>query len=129
MLRILVFDEPFTLKLRVEGELSRNTLPRYEEAITWATAHRANRKLLVDVGDLTLLDSAAEHAILTETHSGVYFVGAVSRFAELLRREEQRECEQSCSLLRRIGFALTEHCRASVRPICMKLYRLVRSEV
>ena len=128
MLRILIFDEPFTLKLRVEGELDRNSLPQYEGAINSATAHRGDRKLLVDVSDLTLMDSAAEQAVIAESHTGVHFVGAANRLAELLHREEERECEQRCSLLKRIGFTLTEHCRASVRPICMKLYRLLHSE-
>ncbi len=128
MLRIFVFDEPFTLKLRMEGELDRASLPRYEAAITSAASKRGNRKLLVDVTDLTISDSAAEQAIVVGSHAEVHFVGAVNRIAEVLHKEEQRECQQRCSLLKKLGFILTEHCRASVRPICVKLYRLLHSE-
>jgi hypothetical protein len=128
MLRIFVFDEPFTLKLRVEGELSRASLPQFTAAISSARSNRGDRKLLIDVAGLTVADSDAEQMILRENYTDVHYIGAANRIAELLHEEEQWRCRQRCSLLRKIGFSLTEHCRESTRPLCLKLYRLLHSE-
>lgn len=128
MLRIFVFDEPFTLKLRLEGQLNRGSLPQYEAALASARARRGSRKLLIDAKDLTIADSESEQAIVESSHSEFHFVGAENQIAELLHIEEQRECRQRCSLLKRIGFSVAERCRDSARPICTKLYRLLHSE-
>jgi hypothetical protein len=129
MLRIFLFDEPFTLKLRLEGELDRVSLPQLEAAISLARAKRADRKLLIDVAELTVAGPDAEQALIAGTHAGLHYVGAGKTIAELLRQEEQRDCRRRCTLLKKIGFALTERCRDSTRPLCVKLYRLLHSEV
>lgn len=127
MLRILIFDEPFTLKLRAEGVLTEGALPEFFEALAAGAARCGGRKLLVDAGDLKLEGAAAESAILEAQQTGVHFVAVVGRVAELLRNQVQRECRARCSLLRRIAFFLTESCQSSPRPICIKLYRLLHS--
>jgi len=128
MLRIFSFDEPLTLKLRLEGELDCSSLPQYETAISAARTQRRGRKLLLDVGDLTLADSAAEEAIVEGSHTELRFVAAVSRTAELLRSEERRECQKRCPWWKRIALFVAERFRLSACPVCMKLSRLLNSE-
>ena len=128
MLRIFFFDEPLTLKLRLEGELDSSSLPQYEAAVSSAKAQRHGRKLLLDVNELTLADYSAEQAILEGSQSEIHFVAAVSRVAELLRQEELRECQKKCPWWKRTALFLAERCRASARPVCMKLFRLLNSE-
>jgi hypothetical protein len=128
MLRFFIFDEPFTLKVLLEGELDRTTLPQYEAAIASARAERGNRKLLVDVKDLTLADSAAEQALLGENHSELHYVAPAGRIAELLSHREHRECRKQSSFARKITCYFAELCESLTRPICVKLFRSLRPE-
>lgn len=128
MLRIVSFDEPLTLKLRLEGELDSSSLPQYERAVSSARAQRGGRKLLLDVGDLTLADAAAEEAIVEGSHNELQFVAAVNRTAEVLLEEERRNCQKGCPWWKRIALSLAERFRSSSCPVWMKLSRLLNSE-
>jgi len=127
MLLILTFDEPLTLKLRLEGILDESTLTDFREAIFAAMAARGSRKLRVDVGDLTLKGPLAESAIMQFIGEGVTLVAAVGRLAELIQRHEKRECAAKCTLLQRLVFSLATACNSSPRPICNKLSRLLHN--
>ena len=106
MLRMLVFDEPFTLKIRAEGILDQESLQQFQLALADAEANRNGRKLLVDVGDLVPSDRAAESTIVNERQRGIQFVAAQARIAELLRDQEQQDCHSHCGLLRRLTASL-----------------------
>jgi hypothetical protein len=128
MLRIFFFDEPLTLKLRLEGELDSSSLSQYDTAVSSAMAQRGNRRLLLDVKDLTLADSAAEQAIREGSHTELRFVAAVSRTAELLRQEEFTDCQKHCPWWKRIATFLVERFRSFICPVLMKLSRSLNSE-
>jgi hypothetical protein len=117
MLRFFVFDEPFTLKLLLEGELDRTAISQYETAISTAKAERGDRKLLVDVKDLTLVDPAAEQTLLGMRLSEMHFVAAEGRIAELLRQQEHRKCQQQPSFTDRIKCFFAELFEAFARPM------------
>jgi hypothetical protein len=127
MLRFFVFDEPFTLKLLLEGELDRASLPQYETALHSAQAERGNRKLLVDLKDLTLADSAAEQALLAGSHSELHFV-PVGKVAELLREQERRDCREQSSFAKKVACFFVGQYESLARPICVKLFRSPYSE-
>jgi hypothetical protein len=128
MLRIFSFDEPLTLKLRLEGELDRSSLPQYETAVSSAMDQRSGRKLLLDIGDLTLADSAAEEAIVQGSRTELHFVAAVNRSAEVLREEERTECKKRCPWWKRIALLLAEQLGSSTCPVWMKLSRSLNNE-
>lgn len=127
MLRMLVFDEPFTLKIRAEGVLGEKSLQQFQQALADAEVRRDDRRFLVDVGDLALADHAAESAILESRERGIQFVAARARIAELLHNQEQQDCHAHCSLLQRFVFWLTSSCESSSHPICAKLYKLMHA--
>jgi hypothetical protein len=127
MLRVLVFDEPFTLTLRIEGVLDTTSIAEFHRAVAVAKAKKGNRKFLADVGELKLQDAAAESALLEERNAGLRLFAASGRIAELLQQQERRECESRCSVLQRIAFVLTAFCKTSSRPFCLKLYRLLNA--
>ncbi len=126
-MRILLFDEPFTLTLRMEGTLDSDSAPEFLRAIGSASEDARGRKLLADVGDLRVEGTEADSAILRAAELGVHFLAAPRGIATVLEDEEQRACRSRCRPLRRLGFALTARCRESTRPLCMKLYRLFHS--
>lgn len=128
MLRILVFDEPFTLKVRAEGVLDHESLQQFQQALADAELRCDTRRFLVDVGDLALADHAAESAILKSRERGIQFVAARARIAELLHNQEQQDCHAHCGLLRRLVFRLTSSCESSPRPICAKLYKFMHTD-
>jgi len=129
MLRIFVLDEPLTLKLRLEGVLDDISLPEFDAAIAAARAQRGNRRFAADVGNLRVLGAAAQRAILEKKRSGLTFVAAIGSLAELLKQQEQRDCQAQCGLLRRIAFFASRSCESSTRPLCMRLHRLLHGYV
>lgn len=128
MFRVLVFEEPSTLKLRLEGELDDATVPLFFRAIVDAKAHQGERRLFIDIGDLAVEDETAESAILDESRAGVTFVATSGRIAELLSQQEQRDCSENCGILRRVAYALSLRCQSSSRPLCARIYHLLHSE-
>ena len=125
MLRILVFDEPFTLTLRMEGSLDSRTLPEFYRSVAIAGAQLGKRKFLADVGDLALEGEDAEAALIEAKSKGVRFFGYRGRIAAALERQEEQQCRDRCSRIRRIGFLLSNRCKRSPRPFCLKLYRIL----
>jgi len=128
MLNILIFDEPLTLKLRLEGELDASSVHEFHGAVAAAGRMRGSRRLVVDVGDMTLQGPEAESAILKSRHNGIAFVAATGPFAELIQQQERKECSAKCGLVKRIAFALSCACQSSPRPMCIKLYRRLHSQ-
>lgn len=124
MLNVLVFDEPTTLKLRMEGLLDDSTLPRFREAIFESVRFIGHRKLLIDAGDLEVDGERAKSILLSAIQQGVTVVAARGTVARLLEQQEVRTCKESCGLFRRISFFFWLQCRISDNPICMSFSRL-----
>lgn len=117
MLRFFHFDEPSILKLLLEGDLNQASLPQYEKTIASAKAERGDRKLLVDVKDLRLADLDAEQALLEGRRSGLQFVAAEGRIAELLSKEERCKCRRQPRFTKRVQCLLTELRESLTRPV------------
>lgn len=127
MLRVLVFDEPLTLVLRVEGVLDVASVGEFHRAVASAKAQRGDRQLVADVGNMRLQDADAESALIKERNAGLRLFAATGRVAEVLERQDRRACESKCGKIRRIAFELTTHCNKSSRPLCRNLYRLLHA--
>ena len=63
MLRVLVFEEPFSVKLRLEGKLTSQTAPVL--AKQWANVRGGlkGRKAILDLGDVPEVDAAGRSAL------------------------------------------------------------------
>jgi ABC-type transporter Mla MlaB component len=63
MLRVLVFEEPFSVKLRLEGKLTSQTAPVL--AKQWASVRGGlkGRKAILDLGDVPEVDAAGRSAL------------------------------------------------------------------
>jgi len=54
MLRILVFDEPYSVKLRLEGELTAQTVPVLTQRWAEVRSRLKSRKAILDLGGMLL---------------------------------------------------------------------------
>ncbi len=71
MLRILVFEEPYSVKLRLEGELTDQTAPQL--TLRWAEVRSRlkDRKAILDLGDVVNVDEAGRSMLGWLTEAGV----------------------------------------------------------
>ena len=120
MLRVIVLDEPFVLKLRLQGTLNNESARGYQSALERARAQRGDRRLILDVGDLVLEDEHAGSVVL-ESMQGVEFSATNGRFADLLRAKEDRDCQARCGAFRRLAYSLSKLCESSSSRMCSRL--------
>lgn len=71
MLRIIVFDEATSVKLRLEGKLTKQTAPLLSES--WAEVRNRlnNRKPILDLGDVVEIDETGRRTLGWLARSGV----------------------------------------------------------
>jgi hypothetical protein len=89
MLRIFVFEEPFSVKLRLEGALTSQTVPLLTQR--WADVKRSlkGRKAILDLGDLVDFDDAGRSTLRWLGESGARFGYAPPSLRSLI--EELRD--------------------------------------
>ena len=73
MLRILVFDEPFSVKLRLEGELTDETAPQLTERWAEVRSRLKDRRAILDLGDVVKVDESGRHLLSWLVDAGVRF--------------------------------------------------------
>ncbi len=71
MLRILVFDEPYSVKLRLEGKLTDQTVPLLTERWAEVRSRLHGRKAIIDLGDVDEVNEAGRRALAWLLESGV----------------------------------------------------------
>jgi hypothetical protein len=73
MLRVFVFEEPFSVKLRLEGQLTSQTVPILTQK--WAEVHSRlkDRKAILDLGDLVEFDESGRSTLRWLAQSGARF--------------------------------------------------------
>ncbi len=71
MLRILVFDEPFSVKLRLEGELTGPTTAQLTQRWAEVRERLRNRKAILDLGDVVKVDEAGRGMLGELADAGV----------------------------------------------------------
>jgi len=84
MLRIFVFEEPFSVKLRLEGQLTAQTVPMLTQK--WAEVHSRlkERKAILDLGDLVEFDESGRSTLHWLAQSGARFGYAHPRIRPLV---------------------------------------------
>lgn len=73
MLRILVFEEPFSVKLRLEGRLTDQTATQLTERWGEVRGKLKNRKAILDLGDVVEVDEAGREMLGELAGAGVRF--------------------------------------------------------
>jgi anti-anti-sigma regulatory factor len=63
MLRVFVFEEPFSVKLRLEGKLTSQTAPVLVERWAKVRAALKGRKAILDLGDVPEVDAAGRSTL------------------------------------------------------------------
>ena len=71
MFRILVFEEPFSVKFRLEGKLTSQTVPLLAQRWADARSGLKGRKAILDLGDVPEVDDAGRSTLLWLATSGV----------------------------------------------------------
>jgi hypothetical protein len=71
MLRILAFEEYTSVKLRLEGELTEETVPLLTQRWAEVRGRLKDRKPILDLGDLVQVDEAGRRALAWLASSGV----------------------------------------------------------
>lgn len=71
MLRILVFEEYTSVKLRLEGELTAETVPLLTEYWAGIRSRLNKRRAILDLGDVVQIDEAGRRALAWLASSGV----------------------------------------------------------
>ena len=70
MLRIFVFEEPFSVKLRLEGQLTSQTVPLLTQRWADVRSSLKGRKAILDLGDLNEFDEAGRSTLRWLATSG-----------------------------------------------------------
>ena len=70
MLRIFVFDEPYSVKLRLEGELTAQTVPLLNQRWAEVRSRLKGRKAILDLGDVVAVDESGRHTLAWLTGAG-----------------------------------------------------------
>ncbi len=71
MLRIVVFDEATSVKLRLEGKLTKETTPSLTERWAEVRSRLTDRKAILDLGDVVEIDEAGRRTLAWLARSGV----------------------------------------------------------
>ena len=118
MLRILVFEEPFSVKLRLEGQLTDQTALQLTQRWGEVRERLKNRKAILDLGDVVEVDDAGREMLGELAGAGVRFAYAHPKLQPII---DDLNCRQAGSkrfsmLTTRSGDSLLN--RLLVRLIC-----------
>jgi len=70
MLRVLVFDEPYSVKLRLEGKLIAQTVPLLTQRWAEVRSRLRGRRVILDLGDVVEVDETGRHTLAWLASSG-----------------------------------------------------------
>jgi ABC-type transporter Mla MlaB component len=92
MLRILVFEEYSSVKLRLEGKLTEKTVPLLSKRWAEVRSRLKGRKAILDLGDVVQIDETGRRTLAWLARSGVKFGYAHPTVRPIL---EDLACAQS----------------------------------
>lgn len=71
MLRALIFEEPLSVKIRLEGDFTAQAVPEVMQQWTGVREKLHERKAILDLGDLRSIDQSGKGVLKNLTRSGV----------------------------------------------------------
>ena len=125
MLRILVFDDPYTVKLRLEGRLTSETVPLLAQYWAEVRSTLKGRRAILDLGDVVEVDETGRRMLAWLVDSGArlgYAHPNVRPLVEDLACDEPGKSRFSVRLWKRLHVAQCYERWDS--PLC-GLYRLI----
>lgn len=134
MLRILVFEEYTSVKLRLEGELTEETVPLLTERWADARSRLKDRKAILDLGDLVHMNETGRRTLAWLASSGVrlgYAHPNVRSLVESVACDQTGASRFSAGLWKRLHVTdCNEHWDSPIyrlcRLICLLLPRALR---
>ena len=106
MLRLNRFEEPFSVRLRIDGLLTAESLAEVEQAWQEIVSRAHGRKLLLDASGVTRTDDAgiaflsrADLAGAKVDDAGRFLQRSPSRAAAFAARLRQQLCAALCALV------------------------------
>ena len=102
MLRIFVFEEPYSVKLRLEGQLTSQTVPVLTQRWADVRSSLKGRKAILDLGDLVEFDDAGRSMLHWLAQSGARFSYAHPKLQKLME-ELSREGPGLAAALARLA--------------------------
>ena len=97
MLRISVFEEPLSVKVRFEGTFDPTAQVQLAEALEKVAALGGKRRLLADVGDVNSEDAFTLSALSRMEEQGFELVTPQPTLSALLTRQASADCKQHCT--------------------------------
>jgi len=97
MLRISVFEEPLSVKIRVEGTLDPADEAQLAESLRRTAELGDKRRLLADVGDVDSDDAFTLSALSRMEEQGFELVTPQPKLSALLTRQASADCKQHCT--------------------------------
>lgn len=94
MLRILVFEEPFSVKLRLEGKLTDETAYQLTQRWGEVRGKLKNRKAILDLGDVVEVDEVGREMLGELAGAGVRFGYAHPKLQSII---DDLNCRQAGS--------------------------------
>lgn len=92
MIRISVENGPLTTRLKLEGKLAHEWVGEAQKA--WAElASRRNKKMIVDLFDVSFVDAAGWQLLAEMHHAGARLVGSGPLISALIEEIEDAEAE------------------------------------
>lgn len=102
MLRIFVFEEPYSVKLRLEGQLTSQTVPMLTQRWADVRGSLKGRRAILDLGDLNEFDDAGRSLLHWLAQSGARFSYAHPKLQALVA-ELSREGPGLAAILARLA--------------------------
>ena len=122
MLRILVFDEYTSVKLRLEGQLTGQNVPLLMERWAEVRSRLKDRKAILDLGDLVQVDEAGRRTLGWLVSSGCRLANAhpnVRPIVEAVACEQPGASRFSAALWRRLHVTdCNERWDSRIYPLC-----------
>jgi ABC-type transporter Mla MlaB component len=122
MLRILVFEEYTSVKLRLEGQLTDETVPLLTKRWAEVRTRLKGRKAILDLGDVAQVDEAGRRTLVWLARSGVrlgYAHPNVRPIVEDLACEQPGASRLSAGLWKRLHVTdCSEHWDSPIYRLC-----------
>jgi len=93
MLRINFENGPLTTRLKLEGKLAHEWVGEAQTAWAELTATHRNRKMIVDLFDVSFVDEAGWQLLAEMHHAGARLVGSGPMISDLIEQIEDAEAE------------------------------------
>jgi len=106
MLRISIFDEPFSTTMKLEGKLSKDWASEAERVWAGVAQRPEKQKKIIDLFDVTFVDDFGRQLLVEMNRAGAKLVGSGPMIAGLIEEIQGPAKPRSNGRLKKILFSL-----------------------